>query len=281
MPMTAYREFPSAGVVALFDEAPGGGDPKDFTSLRNRPARFPESWLANVYLHNQLDNMEVLLDQTVVINHGAFASASGEFDAGTGATDRYDTDATLVDFDLVDHDLGYEPIALVALDDDILTPGYPVQLAGVVNGSGRYCCPFVTATKVRLREYRTRAVSGLPAVSRSYRVLVIRQARAPAGDMLREFDPTTGALSLGRDTFNSGRRYLQVVPGGSPFGLSYGRTMDAKRGAPRFVAPDGTIFDPIPITATIKFTNGAQPNSDPFSYNGTFAGDGAIQVQAP
>lgn len=281
MPMTAYREFPAAGVVALFDEAPGGGDPKDITSLRNRPARFPESWLANVYLHNLLNNMEVVIDQTVGITHAAFASASGEFDPGTAATDRYDTDATQVDFDLVTHNLGYEPLVLVALGDDILTPGYPVQNAPVTNGSGRYCCPFVTTTKVRLHEYRTRAISGLPSVARSYRVLVMRQPRTPTGRMLREFNPTTGALSLGRDTFNSGRRYLQVVPGGSPFGLSHGRTMDAKRGAPRFVAPDGTIFDPIPNTANVRFLDGPQPPSEPYSYNGSFTGDGAIQVQAP
>lgn len=282
MTETAFRVFPDAGVVALFDEAPGGGDPRDITSLRNRPALDPENWLPNVYLHSALDNMEVEISDVMTINHAAFGAAvsdpSAEF--GTASVNRYDTDPTQVAFDLVEHGLGYDPIALVALGEDILTPGYPVQLPGTYNGAGRYCCPFVTTSKVRLHEYRSRGDAGLGAISLDYRAIVIREARTPSGDKLLEFDPATGILSLALDRFNSGRRYLQVVPGGSPFGITFGRTMDARRGAPRFGTADGTVFDPIPDTTTFRFTNGNPPTSDPYSYNGSFVADG-FPVQAP
>ena len=76
--MTPSSDRTYARSVALFDEAPGGGDPKDINSLRNRPALDPEAWLANVYFHTSLDNMEVILDQVVTINHASFGAMADD-----------------------------------------------------------------------------------------------------------------------------------------------------------------------------------------------------------
>lgn len=285
MTETAFRAFPDAVLVALFDEAPGGGDPKDINSLRNRPALDPEAWLANVYFHTSLDNMEVILDQVVTINHASFgAMADDGQNNGAVPEGYYGPAASLVTHDLVTFDdLGYEPFALVTIGDNALTPGYPVQVPAIVNGSGRYCCPVTTSTKVQLSEARVQCSVGLGAVSIDYRVMVFRRQRPPSTDKLIEFDPPTGGnVSMGLDRFNSLRRYLQVVPGGTPFGLTYGRSMDANNGAPRLVAPSGTIYDPVPSDATFRLVWGPDPGpSAPYTYGGTFTGDETILVQAP
>jgi hypothetical protein len=86
------------------------------------------------------------------------------------------------------------------------------------------------------------------------------------------------------ERFDSSRRYLQVVPGGSPLGLSLGRTIDLNNGAPRAVRPDGTTFDPVPATLTTRIQGNYQPApayGASLAYGGSYAGPETVQVQAP
>ena len=264
---TVFMADPATGNVALFDEAPGGGDPADPASLRNRPL---------------LDNMEVVSDTTITVSHAAITAASNT--TGVELASAFDYDAGLTDHDLVTHGLGYEPLALVAVGGELLTPGQPVQGPGTTAGTVRYVSPWVTGSKVRLREFGSRGTGGLAAIDIDYRVLVFRQPRGPSGNRLIDFDPDAGVLSLGFDRFNSDRRYLQVVPGGTPFGLCLGRTADAKNGAPRFVSADGTIFDPVSSATKMGIkasSEGSVTYGAAMNYTGSFAGGGAILVQAP
>lgn len=284
--MKAFRAF-HQGVVAIFDEAPGGGEPTQLGALRNRPAADPENWLPNLYFHSSMDMMEVASDDLVTINHGGIDAATG------GTTEipinsNFDVDGTTVDWELKPHGLPYEPLVMVTLDDDVLAPGYPVQIPGTTNGSVRYASAFVTSTRVMLREFRSRGAAGLAAASRTYRVVVFRRAPAPSGNKLIDFVASTGILNMARGRFDSTKRYLQVVPGGSPIGFTVGRTMDAQNGAPRFVAPDATVFDPVPNTVkTAIIASGGEFASDTtvygaaMNYTGSFAGGLAVQVQAP
>ncbi len=279
-----FMADPTLGHCAIFDEAAGGGDPEDVNSLCNRPLADPETWLGSVYFHSAFDYLEVAFDTTVTVSHGVIGSGTDALGSGAATQSVYDLDATVVDHDVLTHSLGYEPLVIVGFGDDVLAPGYPVQVPGTVNGSVRYVAPYVTSDKVFLREFRSRGSAGLSTISLDYRVVVFRQPPVPSGNNLIDFDPGTGTLTMGFERFDSSRSYLQVVPGGSPLGLATGRTMDAKNGAPRFVAPDGTSYDPVPSTVKMGIKSsleGAITYGSSMNYTGTFAGGGAVLVQAP
>lgn len=285
----ALRAFPSSDAVAIFDEAPGGGDPLDINSLRNRPALNPSAWLSSIYFHSSFSYFEVFSDDVVAVSHASIGVAS----APAGSTEfppnsNFEVDGTTVDWDVKTHSLGYKPLVMVSLNDDVVTPGYPVQVPGTTNGSCRYVSPYVTTSKVFLREFRSKGAASLGATTLNYRVVVFAQTPAPSGDKLIDFNPATGVLKLAHGRFDSSKRYLQIVPGGSPLGFMRGRTMDAKNGAPRFMAPDGTYFDPVPNTVKTgvwasggTFASDTLVYGDPMNYTGTFTGGGAVQVQAP
>ncbi|RYE43603.1 MAG: hypothetical protein EOP24_27650 [Hyphomicrobiales bacterium] len=283
----AFQIDPVTKNIGLYDEPTPAVTESDYANPSapcNAPLNNPEANLPYVYWHILMDNLEVAFDQTVSISHSAIGTGVDVFDPSAAVQNVYDVDPTIIDHDALTHSLGVEPLALVALGDDILTPGYPVQYPVTTNGSVRYVCPFVTSSKVYLREFRSRGSAGLSAVSLNYRILVFRQQRPAAGNVppkLVDFDPATGLLTLGDGRWRNDRRYLQVVSGGTPFGLALGRTMDAANGAPRIVAPDGTVFDPVPSSVCQRFTNGNPPWGAPMTYDGTFTGGGAVQVQAP
>lgn len=289
----AFMTDPDTGNIGLYDEpAPAvtDADYEDPNSAPNAPLNDPEGNLAHLYWHILLDNMEVAFDQVVTVNHSAIAagtSAAGQ----VGQSAAFDYDATTVDHDAYTHGLGYEPFVLVAIGNDLLTPGYPVQIPVSTNGAARYVTPYVTASKVFLHEFRSRGLAGLDAVSIDYRLLGFRQQRAAEGNdppQLIDFDPATGLLKLGDGRWASDRRYLQVVPGGTPFGLAYGRTLDLDNGAFRLARADGTTYDPIPNTVkTGVYASGGSFATDtlvygnPITYGGAWSPAEILDVQAP
>lgn len=284
----AFRAFPAAGVVAMFVEAPGGGDIFDINAPCNAPALDPENHLASIYLHSGLDNFEVVSDTTVTINH-LQANGLGSGSIGGSIVNAMTFNRSSADNLLVTHSLGYVPDCIVLVDDQILFPGRPVQ--SFTDGRGRYCTAYATTTAIRLAEWTAVSASNLTAQSIDYRVIVFKQPPAPSGDELIDFDPDTGVLQLAFGRFNSSRAYAQVVAGGSPFGVAFGKTMDFANGAVRFVNPDGTTFEPIPNTQKGRWEASYSGAAGSFSYTGaygsamsytgSFAGPEQISVQAP
>lgn len=275
----------TTGRVAIFDEAPGGGAYDDPNSLRNRPLNDPVTWFANLYFHSDFNYMEVSTGPaSVAVSHPAVATIS----APTGATANFGWGSGTADHVLLAHGLGYAPLALVALGNNILWPGMPVQSQG--DGGQRYATVYTDATNVRLYEFASVGVSNLAAASLNYTVIVFRNPPAPSGNILFDFQSATGEVQMGLGKFNSLRRYLQVVAGGTPFGIAYGgRTIDLANGAPRAFRPDGTFFEP--VLAGLQFalpridlrgTNWGTTAGASMAYSGSFAGPpGSIQVQAP
>lgn len=288
MTIKHVAEFSDPGVFAIYDEAPGGGDMNDIHALRNRPALDPDTWFANVHFHSDMDFLEVLSDTTITINHAAITAATIT-SGSTAENGSFDVDATPIDWELNTHSLGIIPYVLVAKDQDFLTPGYPVQSPVSTNGSMRFVCPYVDTNKVYLREYQYKGSVNLSAISVTYRIVVFKDPPAPSGDKLRDWNASTGILKLARNKFDSSKRYLQIVAGGTPFGLAVGRTMQARNGAVRIVAPDGTFYDPIPNTIKTAVTAGSGQfsNDTPYffgnsmEYNGTFSAVNYVEVQAP
>lgn len=279
----ALMTDPDTGNIGLYDEPVATGDYNDPDAARNTPLNDPEANLAYLYWHIQFDNMEVASDDVVEVNHGTVAVAGGP--GGTiGVAGQYDYDYTPVETVLKTHGLGYPPMAYVAVGDDLITPGYIVQ--SNATGAARYVSVYVTTTQVILREWAQRGTVALAALDQDYRCIVIKDQPAAEGNdppQLIDWDPDTGILKMGDGRFDSSRRYLQVVPGGSPFGLALGRTIDLANGAVRFVAPDTTVHDPVPADTTLRInlSYGSQPFGDSMAYSGSFTGDTIIQVQAP
>lgn len=90
--------------------------------------------------------MEVLLDTTVTVNHGATSAGT----AATGETPTnapYDADATMVDHDAYTHSAGYVPFVLAAVGSNILVPRYPVQTPGSPTAPGAMSRPTAPAAR--------------------------------------------------------------------------------------------------------------------------------------
>jgi len=266
------------GKVALFDEAAGGGAFDDINAPRNAPLIDPANNLDKVYFHSDLDYFEVVFEATITINHPLIA-------AGTVPPDytiAFGWNSISADYLLQTHSLGYLPFALVAQGTNILWPGMPVQEDA--NGGGRYVSAYVTTTELRLYEWGSIGNVDLPAVSLAYKLLIFKQPPAASGTYRVDTNAGLGTASLGFNKFNIARKYLQVVPGGSPLGLSYGRTIDLNNGAPRAMRPDLTSYDPVPGTLNLTMlTHFGYPRvaGASMAYGGAFAGLPVIQVQAP
>jgi len=292
----ALRFFPASGKVAMFDEASGGGDIFDITSQCNRPANSPASWLSSIYFHSDLDIAEVVSDTTVSITHASVggSTSSGLSAGGLGSDSSAAENAAVVRYNAgstddlaVSHGLGYVPDALVVVGSNVLDPGMPVQLTG--SGIGRYASLYLTTTEARIKTWASVSGSALSSVTLSYRVIILRQPRTASGNKLFDFDPSTGITKMAKDRFSTDRNYLQVVVGGSPYGIAYGKTIDLANGAPKFFFPDGTTFEPVPSTLksriVIGYGNGAATYTGSYgsaqNYNGAASGPTQILVQAP
>lgn len=137
-----------------------------------------------------------------------------------------------------------------------------------------------------LYEWALQTTNTLASINQTYTVVVFRQPPAPSGNLLLDFDPSTGGIvQMGRGKFNSSRRYLQVTPGGTSYGFSLGKTIDLNNGAPRYVDPDGSILDPLLTIVASKVIGINEPNDAPFGpsmrYQGSFAGSGSVLVSVP
>lgn len=294
-----FMTDPDTNNVGLFDEptpAVSEADYADPNSACNAPLNDPEAYLAHVYWHILFDNMEVLSDTVVTVTH-ATIPAGGTSSGGTGGGDYPDGGIALgsgfdyayapVDHLLLAHGAGTVPIVLVAIGEQIISPGHIVQISA--DGVARYVSVWVDGTNVQLHEYASRGTASQAGLSVDYRVLVFRPQRAAEGNVppiLRDFDPVTGIVTMGDGRWSSEYRYLQVVPGGTPFLLAMGRTLDLNNGAPRYVAADGSIFDPVPasMVLTMRIGGGVISGSNsgtPGNYGGSWTGDEVIEVQAP
>ena len=255
---------PVSGKVALFDENGTSGDPMDPMAARNAPLQNPAAHLDKVYFHSDLDYMEVSHGPTLAnVSHALVAAVTTHT--------------------LLTHSLGYVPNFLVILAGDIVYPGQPVQVLS--DGRQRRVVAYADSTTIKLREWAVQTNASMAAVNLAYTVVVFRAPPVPSGTILYDWDPATGIVQMARGKFRSDRRYLQVVPGGSPYGFSLGRTIDLKNGAPRYVDPDGSIFEPIPSDFALKVRMSDEPNDAPYgppmAYNGSFAGSASVLVQVP
>lgn len=289
------KEDPEVGVVALFDEAPGGGDPFDKDAPMYAPLYDPINHLDKIYFHSNFNYMEVALLQTTTINHAGYAAASVPAFNGGGQTSSGPSGMSAGNSGfnsnsgfavgshqpsphlLATHGLGYVPRYKIAVDNQMIPPGFPVQTNA--GGAVRSVASYATTTEIRLKEFGNAGSSAMSAVSKNYQVMVFANPPAPSTNQLKWWDNANNVLHLGFGRWRSDRRYLQVVPGGSPFGLLMGRNVDLANGAARSITPDQTIVDSVnPDLRLYLMGRGA---GTPMQYNGSLTSVPAILVQAP
>ena len=280
-----YMTDPVTGRCALFDEPVDSGAFDDPNSARNAPLNSPSTNLRHLYFHSDFDYMEVAIGPTVVtVAHAAIAAPP--IPAGANAAFRWNT--ATVDRLLYTHNLGYEPIVFIIDSlNNVIWPGMPIQ--STIDGGGRYVSVYVNSTEVRMHESSSAGATGLAATSIDYTLLIFAATPAASGNILFDFDPVDGTVLMGLGKFDSTRRYLQVISGGSPFAITKGRTIDLKNGALRAVRADGTFFEPVPASIQIGFARIGYGNVGNFgvsygpslAYNGSYADPGNILVQVP
>lgn len=277
-----FMTDPVTGRAALYEEPIAAGDPSNPNSARNAPLNNPNANMQYVYYHSDFDPMEVVIGPSeVTINHASIAPGSGP-----GAVASFSTvlvyGNVVRDHVLLTHNLGYAPVFFVVVDGHAVHGGFPVQY---VSSDGRTRCvtPYATDTVIGLREFGIQTSNTLPAISVTYSVLVIGRPPAPVGNVLLDFEPLTGVVSIARGKFRSDRYYLQIVDGGSPFAFPLGPTIDLNNGTFRSVSPTIGARDPVPATFRVAFGEsfGAPAYGPTGEYKGAFAGSDFVQVQAP
>lgn len=269
-----FMTDPNTGRCALYDENGTTGEPDDPNSVRNAPLNNPSIHLDKIYFHSDLDYMEVAFEGTTVINHPAVPAAPGS----TTTTDNVQYGGAAADHLLATHNLGYVPTAMVSRGSNIITPGYPIYANA---NCYRFVTAYCTSTQLRLYEDALRAGSG-SAQTITYEWKIFREVPISTNTLLMDYDPVTSTVQMGLGKFNSSRKYLQVIVGGSPYFFPIGRTADLNNGAIRIVDAVGNVFDPVLSGLRSRLAN---PSNTPYgnlmTYNGSFTGGQVIQVKVP
>lgn len=252
--MRVAQGFAAQNVVAIYDEPNTTGDFRSFDAPRNAPAKNPAAHLALVYWHSDFFQYELAVNPTAVtINHTALAGRvrydgigpNGAFDNATspptgegGATTPaggviYVTkfgQVRVTDIVLLNHGLGYVPVCFVASQGRILLPGTLIQ--SLSGGRCRNVVPFATSTQIGLREIAASSQSSLPAMSRSYELLVCRNPVQQSGRPMMGMEGNN--LIVARGKVDTSKRYIRrALAGEGSLDLDRGRTADIRGGRMR------------------------------------------------
>lgn len=271
---------PNTGRCALFDEPVPTGDPTDPNSARNAPLNNVATNLQHIYFHSDLDPMEVAIDTgPITVSHGTIPAVPvpGQDSSAVQSGQTYGgyTASSVV----YTHNLGYIPDVLAIVDDDILSPAYPIQSAS--DGRCRFVSFEATATQILIHEIAMQTGNPLSGITVDYTFLILSPPPSPSGNILMDFNPATGIVTMGRGKFSSDRKYLQIVSGGSPFALPTGKTVDLNNGTFRSISASGLARDIVPTTFAISMGALNAEYGPSGNYKGTFTGEPVIQVQAP
>lgn len=234
--------------VAIYEEAPGGGDPLDPNSPMNRPVLDPVAWIANVYFHSDLGYYGVAVSGTTSISHPSVAGRTVTVGEDAYLSQLYFGQSMAFDHLLIQHNLGYVPNFFVAYDGKMIPHGMPVQTA---SGGVRLVCAYATSTQIRLKEFATSSASALPAVSRDYQSLVFRN---------NSFDPSLpsflaepGNVIFAQGKYRANNPHLRATgPGDTLFAQAQGRTAAARNGSFRAYPPNGVPVDLGPYNGSLS-----------------------------
>ena len=231
------RLFADQTRVAIYEEAPGGGDPTDVNSAMNRPVLTPMSWLPYVYFHSDFNYYNTFAyNLNAVISHPEVAGKTNEVTLQTKFLGTF----VYYDYLLLTHNLGYVPRFFVASDGVMLPNGYPVQRPGA--GRMRFVTAYATTSQIRLKEFAVSSDTALVAADISYQVLAF--ADSAVNPALNKLLLQPGNVVFGQGKFRMDQPPLRVVASGeSPFSVARTRTAAIGNGALRVYPPTGAPID--------------------------------------
>lgn len=238
--MRVIRGFPDHNVVACYTEPNEIGDIEDFDAPRNAPAKTPSDHLDLVTFHSDFDVYRVEFDQTVTLVHPAIPGGTwGQFGTPTVITWTIFGGVSATEQVLLNHNLGYTPLVMVAYEDAMVVAGTIVQEE---SGLRRFIGVWADETSVGLSVCGYSSDQALPSVERTYRVLVFRQ---------NAFDPSLPLFSgdgngfqMGRGVVDSEATYLRRDDSTSPLDMDLGRTVDIQGGGARVITGGNVQDDP-------------------------------------
>lgn len=211
------------------------------------PYKDPIANIDLIRFHSDLNYYGVVAkDLAKVIGHAAVAGLTT--DVGSTGTIVVGQQA-VSEYVLINHNLGYVPLYMVALDGQMIPQGLPIQQEG---GGARFVSSYATASAIVLRDVGFSSASTLPAQNRTYSVLVFRSPAADPG--LPMFHLAPGAAIFGRGKFQLTQNHLrQVGVGESPFAIAQGPTMAIRNGGMGARLASGGVV-------TVGAFNGTYPN---------------------
>lgn len=229
---------------AIYEEAPGGGDPIDPNSQMNRPVLDPITWIDNIYFHSDLNYYRIAAQNlNVVINHASVAGLTTQ--AGNGAGDTSDIvtyagQIATTSHLLIDHNLGYIPKFFCIYDGKLIPHGTPVQSVG--NGQIRFVTAYATTTQIRLFETASSTENALPAITKTYQVIVFHDATADLDYPMLDLHP--GVAVFGQGKFRGENPHLRADGlGDVQWPIATERAAGIRNGGLRAYYPNGGYVD--------------------------------------
>ncbi|KKB12361.1 hypothetical protein VE25_07330 [Devosia geojensis] len=260
--MRVLRGFAAQGVVAVYTEAAGGGDPLDFDAPCNAPAKSPMAHLDKIAFHSDFFQYEIAIGPTRVdLTHPAVPTATVTWQAPPLFV-NYPTRLSYTTYGqqvagaqaLLTHGLGYTPLVMVAVNGAIAVGGTIVQES---SAGRRFASVYANGSQVGIAWCGYSSTVDLPAIAVSYDVMVFRTPAADPAQPLFSGNPTQ--FQVGRGKVRSSASYLRRrTASESPFDFDLARTVDLANGGARV-------------------TTGGNVRQDPF-YTGSYPGGTYVPV---
>lgn len=226
------RLYADAFRCAIYNEAPGGGNPDDPASPMNRPVVDPIGWLPNIYFHSDLNYYGIAAYGSVSVSHPSVAARTNNT---TGSVVFYGQAARSTHL-LVTHNLGYQPKFFCIYGGRLIPHGFPVQTES--GSRNRFVTAYATSTEIRLWEIGYSDQNDLPATTRNYQVIAFRDpAASPTSTML---DLRPSVADFGRGKFRGGEPHLRADGQGDVlWPVATGKTAGVRNGGLRTWLPNG------------------------------------------
>lgn len=199
------------------------------------PLTNPYSNLNLIKIHSDLNYLKVAKEGSVTINHPYVARPTTQWDWSTWSFNWYPT-AYINDYGLLQHDLGYIPHCIIAIGENIVEPGTPVQSNS--SGGVRFITIYATTTQIRAVERVDTGNGDLAAFTATYSIFVLGTRQNTQPGVL--FEAEAGRVRAGQGSFDSNFSYLRsVAPGESPFYLVGSQNIDTEGGITKTLSPTG------------------------------------------
>lgn len=221
------------GKVCIW-EKPASGDPM-------APFNNPTAHMDLVRFHSDLQYLSNSIVTDVTISHTSLAgvvgtgytisNAGGSSGASQPITNGQIRSTTI---NLYQHSLGFPPLYFVLYNNQLVCPFFPVQ---AFEDRLRTVSPSTTNNYIRLREIAESSDVALPAVSRTYRVIVFREPVAVVGQPL--FRATTNSVVMGHGKVNSDYRNIRKATTGFDFYVPTTPILDTRNGAVKIISATG------------------------------------------